>query len=472
MVATARPDGFRDFFNQRWLEYLGRPLKDVQGFGRQDAIHPEDLARYMDLRHATLTTGEPFEAEVRLRGADGRYHWFLQRAAALRNEHGNIFKWYEATSDIEDRKRAEEMQHEQARLLDLTHDTVFVRDLNDRITYWNRGAALLYGWTKQQALGKITHELLQTAFPEPIEEITAKLLRTARWEGELIHTKRDGTRVTVSSRWALMRDERGAPAATLETNNDITGRKQAEVALRVAEADLAHVSRMTTMGELAASLAHDVNQPIAAAVTNANACLRWLAGDTPNLEEARAACMRIARDGTRAAEIISRLRVLFKKEALTRELVEVNQLIQEMIVLLQGEVTRYSVSVRTELRPDLPQVMGDQVQLQQVMMNLILNSIEAMKDVDGLRELTIKSQQVENKQIMVSIADNGAGLPEQQADKIFNTFFTTKAHGIGMGLPISRSIVESHGGCLWGAGNSKGGATFHFTLPTNAKALE
>jgi NO-binding membrane sensor protein with MHYT domain len=237
-----------------------------------------------------------------------------------------------------------------------------------------------------------------------------------------------------------------------------------EEALRQARADLAHINRVTTMGELAASLAHEVNQPIAAAVINASACLRWLSGDNPNLEEARAAAMSTVRDGTRAAEIIERIRLLFKKGLAQRELVDVNEVIREMIVLLHGEVTRCSVSVRTELAADLPPVMGDRVQLQQVMMNLILNGIEAMKDVDGVRELAIKSQRAESEQLMVCVSDTGVGLPREQADQIFNAFFTTKRHGTGMGLSISRSIVESHNGRLWVADNSPRGARFHLLL--------
>jgi signal transduction histidine kinase len=247
-------------------------------------------------------------------------------------------------------------------------------------------------------------------------------------------------------------------------------RERAEERLRQAQADLERVSRVTTMGELTASLAHEVNQPIAAAVTNASACVRWLAGDAPNLEEARAAATRIVKDGTRAAEIISRIRRLFKKGAPQSEAVDVNEVIREMIVLLHSEATRYSISVRTELSAHLPQVIGDRVQLQQVMMNLIMNGIDAMKDVAGPRELVIKAQRAEDEQLLVSVSDTGVGLPPQQADQIFNAFFTTKPDGTGMGLSISRSILESHGGRLWASGNSPRGASFYFTLPTGAGA--
>jgi len=247
-------------------------------------------------------------------------------------------------------------------------------------------------------------------------------------------------------------------------------RKRSEEALRQAQADLARVNRVTTMGELTASLAHEVNQPIAAAVTSANSCLHWLAGDIPNLDKARAAAMRIVNDGTRAADIISRVRLLFQKGTPQWEGVRMNEVVSEMVGLLRGEATRYAISVRTDLPADLPQVMGDRVQLQQVMMNLMTNSIDAMKEVDGTRDLSIKSQRADNDQVLVSVSDTGVGLPPGQADQIFNAFFTTKPHGTGMGLRVCRSIVESHGGRLWAADNSPHGASFHFALPTKIEA--
>jgi C4-dicarboxylate-specific signal transduction histidine kinase len=244
-------------------------------------------------------------------------------------------------------------------------------------------------------------------------------------------------------------------------------REQAEEALRQAQADLAHANRVSSMGELSASLAHEVKQPIAAAITDASTCLRWLAREQPDLDEVRAAASRIVQAGRRASEIVNRVRLLFKKDTLQRELVDLNEIIREMILLLHGEATQYAVLVRTELTVDLPEVMGDRVQLQQVLMNLMMNSIDAMKDVDGTRELTIQSDRGEDGQVLISVSDTGVGLPPQQADEIFNAFFTTKTHGMGMGLRISRSIVESHGGRLWAADNPPRGARFCFTLPPN-----
>jgi C4-dicarboxylate-specific signal transduction histidine kinase len=243
-------------------------------------------------------------------------------------------------------------------------------------------------------------------------------------------------------------------------------RNRAEEALRQATSDLTRVSRVTTMGELTASLAHEINQPIAAAVTDANTCLRWLMRDPPDLVEAREAASRTIKDTTRAAEIVSRVRQLFKKGTSQRQLVDINAVIQEMVALLRGEAARYSISIRTVLAASLPHVMGDRVQLQQVLMNLMTNSIDAMKDVDGTRELTIESQRGENGQVLISVSDTGVGLPSTQAEQIFDAFFTTKPHGTGMGLRISRSIVESHGGRLWAADNPPRGASFHLNLPT------
>jgi C4-dicarboxylate-specific signal transduction histidine kinase len=251
---------------------------------------------------------------------------------------------------------------------------------------------------------------------------------------------------------------------------DVTERMCAEDALRQAKADLTRISRVTTMGELTASLAHEIKQPIAAAVTDARTCLRWLRRDQPDVAEASEAALRIVKDVTRATDIISRLQLQFQKGPTKRELVDVNEVIREMIVLLESEATRYNILVLTELAADLPHVMGDRVQLQQVLMNLMINSIEATKSVDGTRELAIKSQRADNEQLQVSVSDTGIGLPSQQDDQIFNAFFTTKPHGTGMGLRISRSIIESHGGRLWAAGASGRGATFQFTLPATVAA--
>lgn len=362
---------------------------------------------------------------------------------------------------------AEMVLREQASLLNLTHDTIFVRDMNDVITYWNRGAEELYGWKKEEAIGNVSHELMHTVFQVPLGEINDTLLRTDRWEGELIHTKRDGDKVLVASRWSLQRNERGSPLAILESNNDITERKRAEEGLQKTQAELAHTARVTTMGELTSTIAHEVNQPLAAIVTNGNACLRWLATNPPNVEEARETVTRMVKDGHRASEVVGRIRAFFRKTTPEKVRVDINQLIQDVIAMVPGELRRNRVQVRTELADDLPSVVGDQIQLQQVLLNLVINAIEGMSTVNRPRQLLIESQRSESGGVLVRVQDNGVGFDEQSAAQLFNAFYTTKPQGLGMGLSISRTTIEAYGGRLWATPNDGGGSTFQFTLPTS-----
>jgi signal transduction histidine kinase len=227
---------------------------------------------------------------------------------------------------------------------------------------------------------------------------------------------------------------------------------------------------MTMMGELTASLAHEVNQPLAAAITCASTCVRWLTRDDPDLGEAREAALGVVRNAKRAADIINRIRSISRKGELQRQLIDINDVIREIVTLLRNEAHRYSISIHTELDASLPRIMADSVQVQQVMMNLIMNSIDAMKEVNQARELSIRSQSGEDQQVVFVVSDTGVGLPPQHTEQIFNAFFTTKPSGIGMGLRISRSIVESHGGHLWATDNPPRGASFYFTLPTNVSA--
>jgi two-component system sensor kinase FixL len=356
---------------------------------------------------------------------------------------------------------------EQARLLDLTHDTIFVRDMNDVINYWNRAAEELYGWQRGQAVGKLCHELLRTSFPAPLEAITAELLAAGRWEGELTHTKRDGTQVIVASRWSLQRDRRRRPVAIMETNTDFTERRHAQERLHQAQEELAHVTRVTTLGELTASIAHEVNQPLAAILTNGQACLRWLGRDAPHLDEARSAVKRIIGDAERASEVIRRIRALSKKTDPQRARLNLNDVIDEVVLLVRREVLSHRVSLQVDLARDLPPVLADRVQLQQVIINLMINAIQAMAPVtDRPRALLIRSHAHEGDQVLVRMQDSGIGIAPENESRLFDTFFTTKPDGVGMGLSICRSIIEAHGGEVWVSRNTGPGTTFQFTLPS------
>jgi PAS domain S-box-containing protein len=379
-----------------------------------------------------------------------------------------------------ERERAEEsLRRSESYLAEaqrLTHTGSWVwqvagRDALHLSEEWYR----LYGFDPEKG-PPVWEDRLQRIHPEDRAKwqgvIDRAIAETSEYEVEFRILLPDGTVRYIHTVGHPVLNPSGDLVEFVGSSTDITERKRAEESLRQAQADLAHINRMTTMGELTASLAHEVNQPIAAASTNANTCLRWLTSESPNIEEARAAAMRIVKDSKRAGEIISRVRQLFKKGTSQRQLVDLNEIIREMIVLLRGETTRYNIFVRTDLAADLPQVMADRVQLQQVLMNLMINGIEAMKDAEGTRELAIKSQRTENEEVVVSVSDSGVGLPPQQTEQIFNAFFTTKAHGTGMGLRISHSIIESHDGRLWAADNSPRGASFHFTLPTKIEASE
>ena len=382
--------------------------------------------------------------------------------------------------EIAERKRAEErLRQSEAYLADaqrLTHTGSWVwhvaqRDASHLSQEWYR----IYGFDPEQGV-PVWEQRLQRVHPAD----------RARWQEVIDRAISDKSAYEVEFRILLpggavkyiytvghpVLNASGDLMQFVGSSTDITERKQAEEALRQAQTDLARISRVTTMGELTASMAHEVNQPITAAVTDANTCLRWLTREQPDVEEAREAASRVVKDAIRASEIINRMRSLFKKGSPQREWVDVNELIREMIVLLRSEATRFSISMRTELGEGLPQIMGDRVQLQQVLMNLMINGIEAMKESDGLRELVVKSQRAEDEQLMITVSDTGVGLPSQQAEQIFDAFFTTKPHGTGMGLRISHSIVESHGGRLWATDNSPRGASFNLTLPSKADTHE
>jgi C4-dicarboxylate-specific signal transduction histidine kinase len=250
---------------------------------------------------------------------------------------------------------------------------------------------------------------------------------------------------------------------------DVTERKQGEEALRRSQAELAHVTRVTTLGEMTASIAHEINQPLSGIVTNGNACLRWMAGDSPNLDEAREAIRRIIKDGNRAGEVITRIRALVSKTDTEKSRLDVNDAIQEVAALAEGEVRRNCVELRTELADELPPVLGDRVQLQQVILNLVMNGVEAMASVaDRPRELLIYSHQYESDKVLVAVRDSGTGLHLENLDRLFEPFFSTKPQGMGMGLAISRSIIESHGGRLWAVANDGPGVTFEFALPVES----
>jgi PAS domain S-box-containing protein len=476
-VWSTRPDGSVDFVNRRWLETTGLTLEDALGWDWGSVVHPDDLVRYLDEGRAAIAAGEPTESEVRLRRADGKYRWWLVRNVPLRDEVGHIIKWYGTAIDIEERHQAEDaLRRSEAYLAEAQRSSrtgSFGWGLSTGEIFWSEETFRIFQYAR--TIKPTVALIFQRVHPEDAVHVKQTIESASMTGKDFEHEYRlvmpDNSVKYVHVVAHALSDQAGR-IEFVGAVMDVTERKRADEALREAQANLARVSRVTTMGELTASLAHEIKQPIAAAVTNANTCLRWLGRNQPNVAEAREAAARIIKDVTRASEIISRVRSLFQKGPPQRESLDVNGIIEEMIALLRNEASRYSISISSELAGDLPKIRADHVQLQQVLMNLMLNGIEAMMDRQPPGKLSVKSRQADNGQILISISDTGAGLSPEQAEQIFNAFFTSKPHGTGMGLPISRSIIESHGGRLWTAGNSPRGATFCFTLPTKGEANE
>jgi PAS domain S-box-containing protein len=767
LVWTALPDGHVDFLNQRWLEYTGLTLEQARGWGWQVAVSPEDLPRLVEYWQSVLASGKPGEIEARLRRHDGVDRWFLFRDVPQYDDRGNLLKWYGQTTDIEDRKRAEEELKKQTAHLDelfeLAPHAVVLVDDSVRVIRVNREFTRMFGYTPEEAVNRPLLDLVAPEERLPEYQNNARMLSSGqKVESETIRKRKDGVRIHVSmtaspvltagpiegyiiyrditerkrdeallagekrllemiakgdslprflealcqlveatatgslcsillvdpngrqlragaapslpldytqaldgreialgigpcgnallskepviasdfrtdERWseeyralalgyglracwstpilsleghalgtfalyyreprtptpeeynvieqfrdiasiaiertqaedALRRSQaylaeaqrlsltgsfswRPASGAitwseqtyrifgldpgvkpTLEEIRqrihpddaafyqqvveratregkdfafehrlqlpdgsvkhlqivahrspnqssdavefvgavmDITERKRSEEALDKVRLDLAHVSRVSTLGQMAASIAHEINQPLAGIVLNGNASLRWLAGESPNLEEAREATRRIVRDGQRAGDVITRLRSLFRREASTNERLGMNEVVQEVIAISRGEVHKGGAIIRTRMADDLPVVRGDRVQLQQLVLNLIMNAVEAMSDVENRpREILISTQQGEGGEVLVAVQDSGVGLDPQGKEKLFDAFYTSKrvGMGMGMGLAISRSIVEHHGGRLWAVSNDGPGATFLFTIPRN-----
>ncbi len=602
MAWTLRPDGVVDFLNRRWVDYSGIALEQYIA-NPAEPIHPEDTDRVFKRWQEQMALGKGYDDEMRLRGANGEYHWFLVRTEPLRDDHGKIIKWFGVSTDIEDRKQAERVLFETKSQLQLIleNSPLAIAGLNaeGRITSWNKAAERMFGWTAGEAKDRLCQTVLEadrqnylqtigkvmqgetilglvsyrrkrsgeiltcsvsfapqrnedgdpvgvTAIIEDVTERkqsedairqsqqllesvlatlpvgvvvtnqagdillsnaaskaiwgriiisglerresskafwhdTGKRVAAAEWasiramnDGQAILNDLldietfDGQQKTIRNSAAPIRSADGQIVGAVIVNEDVTDVTRSEEKLRQAQAELAHVARVTMIGELTASIAHEVNQPLAAVVTGANAATRWLAAEPPDLDEAREAVQRIARDGTRASEVIRRIRALLKKSEPAKISVNLNKLIEETLALTQPELKQKKILLRMELAPHLPNVPADRVQVQQVLLNLFVNAVDSLSMVtDRPRVLRIQTERIEPDLVHVLVQDTGAGIKMGELERLFEPFHTTKPHGLGMGLTISRSIVEAHGGKLWATPNDARGATFQFTLPAH-----
>ena len=599
---SARPDGSAEFFNRHYLDFIGVSLEQASGWGWTAAVHPEDLNGLAATWQRMLVSGAPGDAEARLRRYDGDYRWFLFRSNPLRDEKGNIVKWYGINTDIEDRKRAEDALRKSerqyrllfetipalvwcgtpegdldylnqraveylghtaeslagARWLELVHpdqrDASVRRWLHSATTgvsyddvYQLRRADGQYRWI--QSVGEPFHDAdgrivywygqivdiddqkraeagLQQAYSRLAE--AQRLSKTGSFITDLMADAHDwseealrifefdpATKVTLQAieeaihpedmpvfeaafkRATESRDVNLAYRIITSSGNvkhvhavahvmenvdrrpvfigalqDVTERKAAEEALNRARSELAHVARVSTVSALTASIAHEVNQPLSGIITNAGTCLRMLAADPPDVDGARDTARRTLRDGNRASDVISRLRALFSKREFTLEPLDMNDVTREVVALLMSDLQRHRIVLQSEFADELPMITGDRIQLQQVVLNLLRNASDAMATVhDRPRHLRIRTLRDADDRVRLTVRDAGVGIDLQSMNKLFDAFYTTKTDGMGIGLSVSRSIIEKHNGRLWAEPNDGPGATFSFSIPAAPESV-
>jgi PAS domain S-box-containing protein len=475
LVWRAGPEGSPDFLNQTALNYTGLSLEQA-ALGWPRAFHPDDKKAMLIKWSAIRESGVRGELEARLRRFDGEYRWFLFEAEPLHDEAGNIIKWYGSATDIEDRKLTEvALRESEQRFRDYAEtasdwlwetgpDHQLLSHVSEHVTAAGVVPPLLPGMTRWDIATDVGSE------PEKWR-LHRETLDAHRPFRDFVYSIKNanGSRLYARSSGKPFFDAEGCFLGYRGTGTDITASiraDQAEQALREAQAELAHVMRITTLGQLTASIAHEVNQPLAGVVANAEACLRWLDRETPDLAAARRSTEWVINDGIRASEVIRRVRALANKTLVEKVALDINSVVDDIIPLVRRELISHRVSLRTELTPALPMILGDRIQLQQVIINLVMNGIEAMEPVSNRpRELVIRSRQDEPHGVFLSVTDRGIGISADDSDQLFKAFFTTKSSGLGMGLSICRSIVEAHGGRLSASDNGGPGATFQFVLP-------
>jgi PAS domain S-box-containing protein len=474
---SARPDGSAEFLNQHYLDYVGLPFERLQGWGWTAAVHPEDLNALSGAWQSIMAAGQPGEAEARLRRFDGEFRWFLFRTNPMRDESGQIVKWYGTNTDIHDRKRAEaELKESYLRLTEaqrLSKTGSFITDLVADNHDWSEETYRIFEFDPGT---KVSVQMIRDRIhPEDLPSFDSMIARAMT-----------GKDVDFSFRFVTARGPvkhiRGM-ARVIEhivgrplfigALQDVTENKLAEEALNKARSDLAHVSRVTTLNALTASIAHEINQPLSGIITNASTGLFLLSADPPDLDGARETAQRTIRDGNRASDVVARLRALYSKKDPQLESMDLNEATREVISLSLSDLQRNRVILRLELADNLPPVTGDRIQLQQVILNLVRNASDAMGTVyDRPRELQITTELDTHNQVCLSVKDVGIGFEPQTAAKLFEAFYTTKEHGMGIGLHVSRSIVEAHHGRMWATANDGPGAIFSFAIPCSLTGTE
>ena len=470
LAARYRRDGSLDFVNRTWRTYTGLSQDSLHGQRWGVAIHPDDFPLVEAAWRAHLPTGQPFDIEQRLRRADGEYRWHFVRRVPLRNEDGEVIRWYGVGHDIEDQKRAERaLQRSETYLAEaqrLSQTGSFSWRIGSGEIFWSKETYRIMGFdeTVKPTIGL----LLQRVHPEDRKLVQQQLDRAVRgeqdhdYEYRLLMPDGDIKHIHVRAHRQVYEAGEGELVGALM---DVTATRKAQEALQIAQTTLAHVTRVSTLGEMSASIAHEVNQPLAAIVTNAESSLRWLSRQPPDIEEAVVGIRQIVKDAHRASEVIRRIREFSKKVGPEMIRLDINEVVEEAVTLLQYEALRHGVAMQLELDSSLLPVRGDRVQLQQVIINLAVNGMQAMTTVrDRDRVLIMRTQPHQSDRVLVVVEDVGVGIKPENADRLFSAFYTTKPDGLGMGLSICRSIIEAHGGRVWASPRVGPGMTFQFTI--------
>jgi PAS domain S-box-containing protein len=470
LAARYARDGSLDFVNQTWRTYTGLSQDSLRGQRWGVAIHPDDLPRVEAAWRAHLPTGQPFEMEQRLRRADGEYRWHFVRRIPLCDEKGEVIRWYGVGHDIEDQKRAERaLQRSETYLAEaqrLSKTGSFSWRIGSGEIFWSKETYRIMGF--DETVKPTVGLLLQRVHPEDRQLVQQQLDRAVRGEQDYDYEYRlrmpDGDIKHIHVRAHRQVYEAGEEQL-VGALMDVTATRRAQEALQIAQTALAHVTRVSTLGEMSASIAHEVNQPLAAIVTNAESSLRWLSRQPPDIEEAVSGIRQTVKDAHRASEVIRRIREFSKKVDPEMIQLDINEVVEEAVTLLQYEALRHGVAMQLELDSSLLPVRGDRVQLQQVIINLAVNGMQAMTTVrDRDRVLIMRTQPHQSDRVLVAVEDVGVGIKPENADRLFSAFYTTKPDGLGMGLSICRSIIEAHGGRVWASPRVGPGMTFQFTI--------
>jgi PAS domain S-box-containing protein len=477
MVWRASADGVGLFIEPSWQRLTGQNELDMRAFGWLDAVHPDDREQSRRLWQQAVAEKSTYENELRVRTRSGNYRSLYSHAVPVLTSDGRVHEWVGTNTDITERRDAEKALRESEERLARTETFSLVMvthtDLEGRWRKVPPTLCQLLGYTEEELLSRRFHDITH---PDDIDANLTQRLRLLRGEIKSFdleerYIRKDGVIVWVYVNVSIVTDAEGTPVHFLGYIRDITDRKRAQAELQVQRAELAHVARISTMGELAAALAHELNQPLTAILSNAQAAQRFLAASPVDLDEVREILKDIVQDNNRAGEVIRRMRTLVKKEEFVVEPLDLRSTIEEVVQLVHSDAILRNLQLSLQFDEGLPPVRGDKVQLQQVVLNLLLNAFDSMKDrFDGQRQVVLRTELEGLRMAKVAVSDHGTGLPTGNVDRIFQLFYTSKPDGLGVGLSICRSIIEAHGGRLWAENNADRGATFYFTVPVEGRS--